>query len=540
VTGTVSDLSTQPAPVAPPPARGGLVVVLRRGWRQLTSMRTALLLLFLLAVAAVPGSLLPQRPLNPPKVQEYLDAHTTVGPVLDRLGFFDVFASPWFAAIYLLLAVSLVGCIVPRLRLHARAMTTPPPAAPKRFDRLPQYAEPAVIAADPVAGAAAVRAVLRRKRWRTTVRTAEDGTVEISAEKGYLRETGNLVFHTAILALLAGAAAGVLWGWQGNVLLTEGNTFCNTTQGYDQYDLGQQVDGSDLPPFCLSLDRFRATYLDSGQPSSYAASVRYGAGDADPRRPVDIRVNEPLRLSGARVYLLDHGYAPILKYTDRYGQVFSSPNPFLPSDLVTLTSDGAAVFADANQKPGERARTRNVEVAFEGVYTPTAPESGPRVRSVFPAERSPGITLAAYRGDTGLGSGIPRSVYSLDQNQVQKGALKLVGSKFLRPGQTWKLDDGSTLEFVGTKQWAGLRVDEDPGQKVVLVSSVLMVIGLIGSLTVRRRRLWVRLAPGAGGTVVGVGGLARTDADSYDEEFRRTVADLGRATAAQPVSAVED
>jgi cytochrome c biogenesis protein len=540
VTTTVSDLSTQPAPPAPPRAHAGVVATLRRTWRQLTSMRTALLLLFLLALAAVPGSLLPQRPLNPPKVQEYLDAHTTVGPVLDRLGFFDVFASPWFAAIYLLLAVSLVGCLTPRLRLHARAMLAAPPAAPKRFDRLPHNAVPGVSPSDPTAGAAEVRAVLRRGRWRTTTRTTADGTVEVSAEKGYLRETGNLVFHLAILALLGGAAAGSLWGWQGNVLLTEGNTFCNTTQGYDQYDLGSRVDGTDLPPFCVTLDRFRATYLESGQPSSYAASVRYGVGDAPPGRAADIRVNEPLRMSGARVYLLDHGYAPILKYTDRYGQVFSSPNPFLPSDLTTLTSDGVAVFADANQQPGARQRTKDVEVAFEGVYTPTAPESGPRVRSVFPAERSPGLTLAAYRGDTGLGSGIPRSVYSLDQNQVSKGALKLIGSKFLRPGETWKLDDGSTLEFVGTKQWAGLRVDDDPGQKVVLVAAVLMVVGLIGSLTVRRRRLWVRFTPDAGGTVVGVGGLARTDADSYAEEFRRTVADIGRVTAAHPAPAVED
>jgi cytochrome c biogenesis protein len=535
VTVTVSDLSTQPAPPGPPPTRGGLGPVLRRGWRQLTSMRTALLLLFLLAVAAVPGSLLPQRPLNPPKVAEFLDRHTAIGPVLDRLGFFDVFSSPWFAAIYLLLAVSLIGCLVPRIRLHARALRAVPPPAPRHLDRLPQYAAPAESTVDPAAAAAAVRATLRRRRWRTTVRTAEDGTVEVSAEKGYLRETGNLVFHVSLLAVLFGVAAGGLWGWQGNVLVVEGGSFCNTPQSYDTYNLGREVSGGDLPPFCVTLDRFRATFLDSGQPSSFAADVRYGVGDAQPTAPKRIQVNEPLRLEGARVYLLDHGYAPILEYTDRYGQVFSSPNPFLPSDLATLTSDGVAVFADANQKPGSTERTKGVEVAFEGVYTPTAPESGPRVRSLFPAERNPGITLAAYRGDTGLDSGVPRSVYSLDQGQVRSGALKNVGAKFLRPGETWKLDDGSTLKFVGTRQWAGFRVDRDPGQDTVLVAAVLMVAGLIGSLTVRRRRLWVRLAPaGQGGTVVTVGGLARTDADSYTEEFSRTTAEVGRAARATP------
>jgi cytochrome c biogenesis protein len=528
-------LSTQPEPVGSPPPRAGLVPVLRRGWRQLTSMRTALLLLFLLAVASVPGSLLPQRPLNPPKVTEFLDQHTTVGPVLDRLGFFDVFSSPWFAAIYLLLAVSLVGCLVPRIRLHARAMRSAPPAAPRHLDRLPVSALLDPVAAGPASLSGPVRAALRKRRWRTTVRELPDGTVEVSAEKGYLRETGNLVFHVALLAVLGGIAAGGLWGWQGNVLVTEGSAFCNTTQGYDVYDLGREVGDADLPPFCVRLDRFDAAFLDSGQPSLYAANVSYGEGDQGFERRARIQVNEPLRLNGGRVYLIDHGYAPILKYTDRYGQVFSSPSPFLPSDLATMTSDGVAVFPDANQKPGATGRTPDVEVAFEGVYTPTAPETGPKIRSVFPAERSPGITLAAYRGDTGLGSGVPRSVYSLDQSRVQSGALKNVGAEFLRPGETWTLDDGSTLEFVGTREWAGLRVDHDPGQDTVLVAAVLMMLGLIGSLTVRRRRLWVRLAPAAGGTVVSVGGLARTDAESYAEEFGRTVSVIQRAARAPSV-----
>ncbi|HEY0486430.1 MAG TPA: cytochrome c biogenesis protein ResB [Mycobacteriales bacterium] len=529
-------LSTQPEPVGAPPPRAGLGATARRWWRQLTSMRTALLLLFLLAVAAVPGSLLPQRPLNPPKVAQFLGDHTTVGPLLDRLGFFNVFGSAWFAAIYLLLAVSLIGCLVPRIRLHARAMRSAPPPAPRHLDRLPVSSAPALATGTPAALAAPVRSALRRRRWRTVVRDLPDGTVEISAEKGYLREIGNLVFHVALLALLGGAAAGAMWGWQGNVLVTEGSAFCDSTQGYDQYTLGRQVGDSDLPPFCVRLDRFDAAYLDSGQPSLYAANVSYGTGDF--ARRYRIKVNEPLRLSGARVYLIDHGYAPILRYTDRYGQVFSSPSPFLPSDITTMTSDGVAVFPDANQKQGETQRTPNVEVAFEGVYTPTAPEIGPKVRSVFPGERSPGITLAAYRGDTGLASGIPRSVYSLDQNQIQTGKLKMLGAKFLRPGQKWTLDDGSTLEFVGTREWAGLRVDHDPGQDTVLVAAVLMVVGLIGSLTVRRRRLWVRLAPAASaagtGTVVSTGGLARTDPDTYAEEFGRTVAEIAASMPSMP------
>ena len=46
-------------------------------------MRTALILLFLLAVAAVPGSLLPQRPLNPAKTTSYIASHGSWGDVLE-------------------------------------------------------------------------------------------------------------------------------------------------------------------------------------------------------------------------------------------------------------------------------------------------------------------------------------------------------------------------------------------------------------------------------------------------------------------------
>lgn len=106
------------------PARGGIVLprVLRRSWRQLTSMRTALVLLFVLAIAAIPGSLLPQRGLGIEKVTMFLAAHRSTGPWLDRLGMFDVYASPWFSAIYLLLLVSLVGCVLPRLKGHTAAL----------------------------------------------------------------------------------------------------------------------------------------------------------------------------------------------------------------------------------------------------------------------------------------------------------------------------------------------------------------------------------------------------------------------------------
>lgn len=85
---------------------------LRFLWRQLTSMRTALLLLLMLAVAAVPGSLVPQRSSDPNGVVQYRVDHPDLYPVVDALQGFDVFTSVWFSSIYLLLFVSLIGCVL--------------------------------------------------------------------------------------------------------------------------------------------------------------------------------------------------------------------------------------------------------------------------------------------------------------------------------------------------------------------------------------------------------------------------------------------
>ena len=84
----------------------GSVGLLRWAWRQLTSMRTALVLLFLLALASIPGSVLPQRPVDPAEVRAFQQANPTLGDIYNALGLFDVFGSVWFAAIYLLLMIS--------------------------------------------------------------------------------------------------------------------------------------------------------------------------------------------------------------------------------------------------------------------------------------------------------------------------------------------------------------------------------------------------------------------------------------------------
>ena len=249
----------------------------RNTWRTLTSMGTALVLLFLLALGAIPGALLPQRSLNEFKVEQYIAEHPTIGPWLDRLQAFAVFSSFWFTAIYVLLFISLVGCLTPRLIEHARSLRATPVAAPRNLSRLPKH-HAAEVSGDPDAVAAVVSAHLRG--WRRIVRKQEDEITEISAEKGYLREFGNIVFHFSLLGLLVAVAAGKLFGYEGNVIVIAdgGPGFCSASPAaFDSFRAGNTVDGTSLYPICLRVNDFQAHYLPTGQAVSFAANINYQA-----------------------------------------------------------------------------------------------------------------------------------------------------------------------------------------------------------------------------------------------------------------------
>ncbi|GAA1774934.1 cytochrome c biogenesis protein ResB [Luedemannella helvata] len=522
-----------------------MIASARAFWRWLTSMRTALLLLFLLAVAAIPGSLLPQRNLNPERVNQYLRDHPDLGPWLDRLWGFSVYSSPWFSAIYLLLFTSLVGCLLPRLAQHVRALRAVPPDAPKRLDRLPQHASGLAADGAPAAVAEAVAATLRKRRWRVAVREHADG-VTVAAEKGYLKETGNLLFHFSLLALLVGVAAGSWYGWEGNRIVVAGpdHGFCSSIPQFDESALGARVGAEDLPPFCLQLDGFDVEYLDSGQPVSFAAHATYTEGLSGAPRQATFSVNDPLRLDGANVYLFGHGYAVIVRYTDRYGVSQTTVAPFLVDDDF-LTSHGLAAFPDANIDPtGKAPRSDRAQTAFSCVYLPTVPSDVTLARSAHPAEKNPALMCSAYQGDIGLDTGRAQSVYELDRRQIDSGQLSQVGPETkLAPGESWTLPDGSTMTFLGTRKWAALSVRYDPGQQTVLAGSVVMLAGLLISLTGRRRRAWARVVPDEDGrSLISLGGLPRTEQPSFAVEFSQLVSVIeeNHGRTVRPAADVDD
>jgi cytochrome c biogenesis protein len=506
---------------------------LRNTWRGLTSMRTALVLLFLLAMAALPGALIPQRSLNQGEVDKYFAQYPTLAPILDKLQAFEVFGSVWFASIYVLLFVSLIGCLLPRCFEYYRQLRGKPVQTPRNLSRMPHHAEATVDGSvDDV-----ISATHKRLRgWRRTEREEDGGVRSISAERGYLREMGNLIFHFALVGLLVGVAGGKLWGYEGQVIvMADGSEFCNSgTYNYDSFRAGLSVDGTRLSPFCVRVNGFQVDYLHTGQPDRFRADLQYQSGDdlrTDQWRPYPLELNHPLRTAGDRVYLTGNGYAPRFTVTFPNGQRRTGLVQWQPVDLTTMLSQGATKF-DPPGVTDEAERRRN-QLAITGLFAPTASLDGAVMSSSFPDTLDPAAAVDVLRGDLGLDSGRGQSIFGVDQSMVQSGRLQRVARQNLRVGEQLRLDDGTVVHFDGVQRWVNLQVAHDPFQQWVLVFAIAIIAGLGASLSIKRRRVWVRVVPHPGEgdaaparTVVEVGGLARTDQAGYGEEFTRLASDL--------------
>jgi len=484
-------------------------------WRQLTSMQTALILLMLLAIAAVPGSLYPQRSVNPTLTEQFLEENGRWGKFLDALGFFNVFSSPWFSAIYLLLFISLIGCIIPRVGVHLKQVRSKPPRTPSRLTRFTGYTRLELPGADADALLERAHRSLRRSRYRTE-RREEDAGGSVSAERGLLRETGNLLFHIALVGVLVCIAGGQMTSYRGQITVIEGDGFSNSLTQYDSFESGAWFDETDLPPFRFTLDDFRAKYVQPGEagtvgePRSFEADVTVNTpGEEQLSRTV--QVNKPLHVDSASMYLLGNGYAPEVTVTDPEGTVVAEgPVITVPMGDIGYTSQLVIKAPDA----------RPEQTAVVGFFLPTGTIDDQGPHSLYPDSLDPQLALTVHQGDLGLDSGIPQNAYEVDVSTLtpvtgEDGSPVLIR---LYSGQEFELPDGTTISFDGLRRYAAFDIAHNPFERWVLISALTAVAGLILSLFVPRRRLWVRVRTTDGMTVLEVAGLARSDDPTLEED----------------------
>ncbi|TFB17122.1 cytochrome c biogenesis protein ResB [Microbacterium sp. 3H14] len=547
--------------------RLGFVGWLRWGWRQLTSMRTALILLLVLAIAAIPGSIFPQRMADPNGVTQWERDNPDLFPVLDGLKMFDVYLSPWFSAIYLLLFASLVGCVIPRIKHHAKALRARPPRTPARLQRLEDYRavtrDPSADSgtktgdADAEAAASIEVATKQLKALGYRVERYDRGrTFSVSAERGYWRETGNLLFHLALVGVLVTVGIGGGFSYTGQRVLVEGETFANTLLDYDSMNRGRFVGDDAFAPYSMRLDSFDVTYQPFGEPGSGQAgdfSANVTVQENGEERTGAVKVNEPLAVADDDVFLLGNGYAPTVTVRDPEGKVvFTGSTPFLPQD-TSMTSLGVLKVPDGLAE----------QVGLVGFFYPTTGvlDTG-AFFSAYGDLTNPTLTLDVYTGDLGINEGVPRSVYVLDTTGMTKltGRTTDVESIELTPGQTAQLpnglgsvtfeDDspaGATDASQSVKRFASLQIHRDESGVWVLGFALLALGGLMIALFVPRRRVWVKATARDGEIALEYAALARGEdptlaaaVDDLVAGHTRLLDAAGGTTARSPIDDTAD
>ncbi len=264
-------------------------VWLSRAWRFLSQLRLGVILLALVLVAVAVGTLFPQKPQDA-EVGVWWDAVRDrygflYGP-LRALGLFDLFRTRWFQALLGLLLLSTLACFLKRVWPLTRVVLRPRTWLPvERFAR----ADLRVTLTFPSAQAAeaALRAALRRRRYRVQVEPSGDER-HLRADRHRLPRLGTLLTHAGLMALLLGAAWGGLRGWREPALAVgPGET---AVVGH-----GTGVG--------LRCDRLEVLRYDDGTPRDYRAEVILVDGAGSELARGTLRVNHPLTHSGVSYYL---------------------------------------------------------------------------------------------------------------------------------------------------------------------------------------------------------------------------------------------
>jgi cytochrome c biogenesis protein len=515
-------------------------------------MRTALVLLFLLAAAAAVGSLVPQIPNSPERVASYRIAHPTLGDFFARAGFFDVFGSWWFALILALLFVSLVACLLPRSRAMIRTIRQRPIQA-REIDAFPHYRE-LVVPGGPVAAAATARTVLRRHGYRVAV--AEDGR-GVAAEKGALREAGSLIFHWAFVFLLVAVVIGKGTGYVGHATIVEGQTWTDAAFNYDgDLRTGKFSSGAHTG-IGIKLIDYSDAFRQSGVPMDFTSKVELIDPDGAPARQDVVTINHPVSFDGVRIFQYGFGWAPVVTVRDHGRTIYDGPvvmGQNAPAGVNPLTVPWVGFVKLPTLRPQEAIQLElypdsvaYVTGLLSGTPQPMTEANAPFMRySLWKGKLTdPSLTSLDTRfmhqtatGGIGRGWTVDLASGCIASGEVPASLPPQVAGTLCRNGDAAGL--ASTMSFPELKQYTRLQISRDTTVPFVLAAAILILAGLIAAMYSSRRKVWVRAENREGGSVIQVGGFALQRKDRFEEAFPKLVDAIAAATARAPAEPREE
>ncbi len=305
---------------------------IRRPWFAFfSSMRFAVALLSVLAIASVVGTVLQQ---NQPKQNYVVKFGAFWTEIFEFLGLFDVYASAWFTLIMLFLVLSTSLCLwrnVPPFLREMRSFRTQTTAK-----SLAHMKHTALLPSS----LGSLKTEIAAKYWQvngfqTRITPREDGSVLLSAKKGAMNKWGYIFAHAAIIVICLGGLVdsnlllkiGMLTGkivpdtssqyardfqaasrlspsnlsFRANAEVVEGQTIEAAFINADKGLLLQEL------PFTLELKKFHIDFYNTGMPKDFASDIVVTDKASGNSVAQTIRVNHPLTINGITIYQSTYG-----------------------------------------------------------------------------------------------------------------------------------------------------------------------------------------------------------------------------------------
>lgn len=517
----------------------------RRLWRLLTSVRFALLLIGLLALASLAGLLIPQLPSqmqgNPAASSAWLEFQRgrfgLLTTPMDRLGLFNIFRSIWFAATLALLVASICVCTAGRLPPVWRNVFRPQTRVPDEYLERDQAS-----VTFPAPEVPSLVRALGRRRFRVATRV-EGGATYLFADRFPWAQLATFVSHLALILFVTGGFVTVMTARDRQIFIAEGTTtpvFAITDRDHMQ----------------VYVEKAIARFDASGFPRDYRTELVIYRGGREAARGVTT-VNNPLAYGGYRfhqsAYFPDGAVLRVrevasgrLVYDETLALQGSAPAPrvvlrnragdVLLNDAIVPTDFLQGVVGATISLPGVSrrlwlgAREAPAGAGWQLVVFELDTEAG--VRTVLgegePADLG-GLSLT-FAGVTALPStavqGLPGAEQGAvaelsDGTQAEVLTVSPVQGRALAlsPGQPVVLGDFE-YSFGGRRAFAGITVRRDPGSTFIWVATGLLLLGLALTFYTPRRRLWGKIQDGVA-SFRGLGGRSAAIEKEIIEVARR-------------------
>ena len=425
-------------------------------WNFFASVKLALVTLFVLAVASIIGTIVPQKE----EAAKYIELYgENIAKFFSLLDIQDMYNSWWFVSMLVLFSLNLIVCTIERFP-HIWKVVTLDNLATTSVDRLGKMAMSrkfsTMVACD--LASAKVKELMNGAGWKISQAEKDGGTLLFSQKGAYTR-LGVIIVHVSILVIFAGALIGSFYGYKASVMVPEGGS---TPQVYQS-----NAEHTPIPlGFTLRCDDFQLTYYDTGMPKEYRSDLAV-IKDNKVVLTKSIVVNDPLQYGGLTFY--QSSYQPV------DGQ-FS----------ILIQNETTKAEQKFIISPRQENKWLSESVTF-GITDISGPDMMKRYQ---------------YKIWFSDGKAGPAEFW------INEG-----GTARIKRSDT-------TYAFTAKPRFAtGLQVVKDPGVWTVYTGCIMMVLGLIVIFYMSHRRIWIFVSNDGQKTNILVSGMSNKNKIGFEQDL---------------------